>query len=86
MTSQSNETPQEKVVPAAAEAKAAEAKPAKPAKRQKPTEKLAEFALAHGGLSMAATALVVCASLILLVWFILYSGISSSADFIYAQF
>lgn len=40
----------------------------------------------HSVLSLVIVALVVLACLVLLFWFIVFSGLSSTADFIYAGF
>lgn len=49
-------------------------------------EALATFMEAHPGVAAILLGILVCACLCLLVWFIAFSGLSSSADFIYSHF
>jgi general stress protein CsbA len=49
-------------------------------------ESLVAFFEAHSTLRVVLIAAAVCAGLLLTFWFIAFSGISSSADFIYSQF
>lgn len=45
-----------------------------------------EFVSKHNGVGGIALTLLVFAGLALTFWFIIFSGLSSSADFIYSQF
>lgn len=49
-------------------------------------DKLAAFIDQHPVIAMLGLALFVCVCLLVLFWFVVFSGISSTADFIYAQF
>ena len=49
-------------------------------------DRIESFARAHGVLSGIVIGALVFGVLALVFWFTLFSGISSSADFIYAQF
>lgn len=40
----------------------------------------------HSVLAAALIALIVLACLLFLLWFVVFSGMSASADFLYAQF
>lgn len=46
----------------------------------------AGFFRRHGVLAAAVIALIVLACLLFLLWFVVFSGMSASADFLYAQF
>lgn len=49
-------------------------------------EFVASFIESHPVIAMLVLAAFVCACLLVLFWFVVFSGLSSSADFIYAQF
>ena len=49
-------------------------------------DKIESFGQAHGAVSGIIVGLLMFCVLALVFWFTLFSGISSSADFIYAQF
>ena len=49
-------------------------------------KRLKSFVAAHNAVFGVLTAVLVFACLALLFWFTIFSGLSGSADFIYAQF
>lgn len=50
------------------------------------TERLAGFVMRHSALATVGTALLVCGILVAVFWFTIFSGLSTSADFVYAKF
>lgn len=40
----------------------------------------------HGALATVGTALLVCGIFVAVFWFTIFSGLSTSADFVYAKF
>lgn len=55
-------------------------------KKQPVSERLKALVMGHDKLFGVLTAVLVAGCLGLLFWFTVYSGLSGSADFIYAQF
>ncbi|MDD6651548.1 MAG: hypothetical protein PUE49_05040 [Eggerthellales bacterium] len=49
-------------------------------------DKAWELLQAHPALTLVLLALVVAGTLALTFWFVVFSGLASSADFIYSQF
>lgn len=61
-----------------------------PAKKQPISQRIKnvwnQFCIDHPWCARIGIALLVCAILWLILWFLLFSGMNESADFIYAQF
>lgn len=49
-------------------------------------ERMGEWTSRHGILTGIGIAVIVAAALSLTLWFVVFSGLSSSADFVYSQF
>lgn len=49
-------------------------------------ERAGDWASRHGFLTGVGVAVLVAAALGLTLWFVVFSGLSSSADFVYSQF
>lgn len=52
----------------------------------KPSKIIAHFIDRHPAIATLVGAMLVCACLLVLFWFVVFSGLSSSADFIYNHF
>ena len=61
-------------------------KPARKPKKESPADKASAWLYAHSVPAGIGAAVLVCGVLAVTFWFTIFSGLSSSADFIYSQF